>query len=63
MSGDCAAVSFATGDNPYVTERARRELQWMPHLGSREALARTVRWFLDRKTKGPGKPGPVYYGR
>lgn len=49
-----AAVSFATGDNPYVTERARRELQWTPHVGSRDALARTVRWFLDRKNERPG---------
>jgi nucleoside-diphosphate-sugar epimerase len=52
-----AAVSFATGDNPYVTERARRELGWTPQLGSRDALTRTVRWFLEKK-KARVTPGP-----
>jgi nucleoside-diphosphate-sugar epimerase len=39
-----AALSFITGENPYVTDRARTELGWTPHLATREAIARTVRW-------------------
>jgi nucleoside-diphosphate-sugar epimerase len=31
----------------YSTEKARRKLGWTPALGYEEALARTVRWFLD----------------
>jgi len=38
-----AALSFITGENPYVTDRAQAELGWTPHLASREAIARTVR--------------------
>ncbi len=31
----------------YATEKARRELGWTPALTYEEAIARTVRWFLD----------------
>ena len=47
-----AALSFITGENPYVTDRAQAELGWTPHLGSREAIARTVRW--ERANEKPG---------
>jgi nucleoside-diphosphate-sugar epimerase len=43
-----AALSFITGENPYVTDRAHAELGWTPHLASREAIARTVRWANEK---------------
>jgi nucleoside-diphosphate-sugar epimerase len=47
-----AALSFITGENPYVTDRAHAELCWTPHLASREAIARTVRW--EHANEKPG---------
>ena len=47
-----AGLSFITGENPYVTDRAHAELGWTPHLASREAIARTVRW--ERTNEKPG---------
>jgi nucleoside-diphosphate-sugar epimerase len=47
-----AALSFITGENPYVTDRAHAELGWTPHLASREAIARTVRW--EHANEKPG---------
>lgn len=43
-----AAVSFATGENPYVSDRIRRELQWEPPFGTADAVARTVAGILAR---------------
>lgn len=37
-----AALSFVTGENPYVADRARTELGWTPRFTAREAIARTV---------------------
>lgn len=47
-----AAVSFITGENPYVTDRARAELGWNPTLAAREAIARTVRWETANEKPG-----------
>jgi nucleoside-diphosphate-sugar epimerase len=47
-----AGLSFITGENPYVTDRAHAELGWTPHLASREAIARTVRW--EHANEKPG---------
>jgi len=47
-----AALSFMTGDDPYVTERAERELGWRPTVDTRTAIARTVRWL--RRNEKPG---------
>lgn len=37
-----AALSFVTGENPYVADHARAELGWAPPFSPREAIARTV---------------------
>jgi nucleoside-diphosphate-sugar epimerase len=48
-----AALSFVTGENPYVADRARTELGWSPRFSAREAIRRT----LARKEEGNEKPG------
>lgn len=47
-----SAVRFATGDNPYSSERARQELNWNPPFTTREAVRRTVAWY---KSTTPGR--------
>ena len=47
-----AAVSFLTGENPYVAELARDELGWHPPFAAREAIHRTVAWFLENEKPG-----------
>ena len=47
-----AAVSFASGDNPYTDERIRAELGWRPPTQAREAIGRTVAWFLENEKPG-----------
>jgi len=47
-----AALSFATGENPYVTDRARAELDWTPLVAAREAIARAVRWGTANEKPG-----------
>ncbi len=48
-----AAVSFVSGENPYTDERIRTELGWRPPTQAREAIGRTVAWFL--KNEKPGR--------
>jgi nucleoside-diphosphate-sugar epimerase len=43
-----SAVRFLAGENPYVAERARRELGWRPVVVPREAVRRTVAWVEGR---------------
>src|SRR6059036_260868 len=47
-----AAVSFASGDNPYTDERIRAELGWRPPTQARAAIGRTVAWFLENEKPG-----------
>lgn len=47
-----AALRFATDDNPYSAERARRELGWNPPFSTPTAVARTARWFRTNETPG-----------
>jgi 2-alkyl-3-oxoalkanoate reductase len=47
-----AAASFLTGENPYVDERARRELGWQPAVTAADAVRRTVRWSLANEKPG-----------
>ncbi|MGH7569954.1 MAG: NAD-dependent epimerase/dehydratase family protein [Gemmatimonadales bacterium] len=47
-----AGLSFATGENPYVAERAREELGWRPPFTPGQAIERTVRWFLTGAARG-----------
>jgi len=51
-----AAVGFLAEENPFVAERARRELGWAPVTTPREALTRTVRWLMTNEKPG-GRPG------
>jgi hypothetical protein len=37
-----AAVAFLTGENPYVSDRIRRELGWEPPYATLEAVQRSV---------------------
>jgi len=47
-----AAAAFITGENPYVDERARRELAWQPPFPAASAVRRSVRWFLENEKPG-----------
>ena len=47
-----AAVRFLAEENPFVAERARRELGWGPVTTPREAVARTVRWLAANEKPG-----------
>jgi nucleoside-diphosphate-sugar epimerase len=40
-----SAVRFLSKDNPYTSERARRELEWQPTTPPAEAIERSIRWF------------------
>ena len=40
-----SAVRFLAGENPFVAERARRELGWRPVVEPRDAVRRTVAWL------------------
>lgn len=47
-----AAVGFLAGENPFVAERARRELGWEPPVPAREAVRRTACWILENEKPG-----------
>ena len=47
-----AAFAFLTGENPFTTERAERELGWSPSLDTGTAIARTARWLLENEKPG-----------
>jgi len=47
-----AAVSFVSGENPYIDDRIRAELGWRPPTQAREAIGRTVAWFLANEKPG-----------
>ena len=47
-----AALSFMTGEDPYVTDRIERELEWRPVVDTRTAIARTVRWLMGNEKPG-----------
>lgn len=47
-----AAVTFLSGDNPYVDDRIRSELRWRPPTPAPQAIARTARWFLENEKPG-----------
>jgi nucleoside-diphosphate-sugar epimerase len=47
-----AAVEFLAAENPFRSERARRELGWVPPVAPREAVRRTVRWLSEHETPG-----------
>ena len=47
-----AAVAFLAGENPHADDRARAELGWQPAFAAREAVRRTVSWFLENEKPG-----------
>src|SRR5207249_3411220 len=47
-----AAVSLASGETPYTDERIGAELGWRPPTQAREAIRRTVAWFLENEKPG-----------
>ena len=47
-----AALSFMTGEDPYVTDRIERELAWRPAVDARTAIGRTVRWLMGNEKPG-----------
>jgi len=47
-----AALSFMTGEDPYVTDRIERELEWRPAVDTRTAIVRTVRWLMGNEKPG-----------
>jgi nucleoside-diphosphate-sugar epimerase len=47
-----AAVAFLSGENPYSDERIGRELGWRAPTQAREAIRRTVAWFLENEKPG-----------
>jgi nucleoside-diphosphate-sugar epimerase len=47
-----AALSFATGENPYVTHRAQAELGWTPPFTPAEGIARTCAWMRAKEKPG-----------
>jgi nucleoside-diphosphate-sugar epimerase len=47
-----AALSFMTGEDPYVTDRIERELEWRPAVDTRTAIDRTVGWLMGNEKPG-----------
>jgi len=47
-----AALSFMTGEDPYVSDRIERELEWRPSVDTRTAIERTVRWLMGNEKPG-----------
>jgi nucleoside-diphosphate-sugar epimerase len=48
-----AAIRFLTSPNPFVAQRAGRELGWRPPWDTGAAIRRSVAWFRENETPGP----------
>jgi len=48
-----AAVQFLSSENPYVSDKARRELGWQPVLPPALAAERTGAWFAQKQQGHP----------
>ncbi len=44
-----SSAHFLARDNPYTSAKAVRQLGWVPTTEPREALHRTVRWFVEQE--------------
>jgi len=42
-----ATIDFLTGGNPYVSERARRELGWRPSVAPEQGVPDAFRWWSE----------------
>lgn len=47
-----AALGFVTGENPWDSDRARRELGWTPAVSTRDGIGRAVRWWRTNEKPG-----------
>jgi 2-alkyl-3-oxoalkanoate reductase len=47
-----ASISFLTKDNPFTSERARRELGWAPSLRPEIGVPEAFRWWLQERRSG-----------
>ena len=45
------ALSFISEDNPFSSDRARRELGWNPKVRPEEGIPDAVRWAMETKNK------------
>ena len=46
------SVDFLTRDNPFTSERARRELGWDPQVRPREGVTQAFRWYAESRRAG-----------
>jgi nucleoside-diphosphate-sugar epimerase len=46
-----AVLSLLGRDNPFSSDRARRELGWAPTVAPHEGLPEAFRWWRDRRTR------------
>jgi nucleoside-diphosphate-sugar epimerase len=44
-----ASLDFMTRDNPFSSERARRELGWSPRLSPEQSIPEAFRWWRDQQ--------------
>ncbi|HUX34970.1 MAG TPA: NAD-dependent epimerase/dehydratase family protein [Gemmatimonadaceae bacterium] len=49
--GGSTAVDFLTHDNPFTSERARRELGWAPSVRPEDAVADAFAWWKARQPR------------
>lgn len=52
-----ASVDFVTRDNPFSSERARRELGWEPRVRPETGVPDAFRWVRDGEGRGEREPG------
>jgi nucleoside-diphosphate-sugar epimerase len=45
------SVDFLTRDNPFTSERARRELGWDPTVRPEEGVPAAFRWYLQQRPR------------
>ena len=54
-----SAIDFIAEDNPFSSDRAKRELGWSPGMTPDVGGRESFRWWLDRQTEGRGiEPRP-----
>lgn len=46
-----SALNFVTRDNPFSSERARRELGWQPAVRPEAGIPEAFRWWLERRRR------------
>jgi nucleoside-diphosphate-sugar epimerase len=46
------SISMVTRDNPFTSERARRELGWSPGVRPEQGVPDAFRWWRDQRSRG-----------